>query len=93
MSSKISLAIVVLIIGVLQAPLTFAEVTPKDIFKQCQANANDEMIPPDQMQQYLRQCMEDAGIEAVIVNDTMKEMMPAPGNTDESQPAAGGDRT
>jgi esterase/lipase len=93
MNSKIRCAIVAAVVGALLAPLAFAEVTPKDIFKQCQANANEEMIPLGQLQQYLRQCMEDAGIDAAIVDDTMKEMMPAPDNTEENQPAAGESRT
>ena len=93
MNSKIKFAITAIIAGVLVTPLAFAEVTPKEIYKQCQSNASEEMIPLGQMQQYLRQCMEDAGIEAADVDSTIQEMMPAPENTDENKPAASEDQS
>ena len=93
MNSKIKLVITSVIAGVLVAPVAFAEATPKEIYNQCQSNAGDEMIPLGETQKYIRKCMEDAGIEAADVDSTMQEMMPAPGNTDDSTPAVEEDRT
>ena len=93
MNSKIKLAIAIIASGLVVGPVAFAEVTPKEIYKECQAKANEEMIPLGQMQQYLRQCMEDAGIEAADVDSTMQEMTPAPENTDDSVPADDESRT
>ena len=93
MNSKIKLVITSVIAGVLAAPVAFAEVTPKEIYKQCQSNASDEMIPLGETQQYIRKCMEDAGIEAADVDSTMQEMIPAPENTDGNKPATSEDQS
>lgn len=90
MNSKVRLIVVVMLAGVVSAQFAYAEVTPKDIFKQCQSNAKEDLIPLGHLEQYLHQCMEDAGVESADVDSTMQEMMPAPQNSDDSQPASDG---
>lgn len=81
-----------MVAGLLSSSFAFAESSPKEIYNQCQSKANEEVIPLEQLQQYMRQCMEEAGIDAADVDSTMQEMMPAPGN-DESTPSDDENRT
>ena len=92
MNYKAKLITVYMVAGLLASPFVFAESSPKEIFNQCKSKANEEVIPLEQMQQYLRQCMEEAGIDAADVDNTLQEMMPAPGN-DESTPSDDESRT
>lgn len=93
MNYKVKLILISMLASIVVSPFAFAESTPKEIYNQCKGKANEDMVPLEQMQQYMRQCMEDAGIDAADVDSTMQEMMPAPGNSDDGTPADDESRT
>ena len=87
MNSKLKIMAASIIAGLFVTPIVMAEVTPVDILKQCQSNAKEELVPVEEVQGYLRQCMEDAGIESADVENAIQELMPTPDNSDDAKPS------
>ncbi len=87
MNSMIKVIAAAIITGFCVTPVVMAEVTPVDVLKQCQKDAKESLVSIDEMQGFLRQCMEDAGIESADVDGAMQELMPTPDNSDDAKPA------
>lgn len=65
--------ITVAVCSILVIPVVFAAASPKEVYDNCKKEAASNEISTEDMQGYLRQCMEDAGIEAAEVDKTLKQ--------------------
>lgn len=69
-----------LVAGMIGAQVVVAESTPAQIMAQCKKDAQADGIAPEDMQGYIRSCLDDNGIEAADADALMNESTPE--NTD-----------
>lgn len=64
--------------GFLITPVVMAETSsPAEVLAACKKEAKDNEIADEDLQNYLRGCMEDSGIDAADVDNTLRDTTPA----------------
>ncbi|MGD8567272.1 MAG: hypothetical protein PVJ39_04255 [Gammaproteobacteria bacterium] len=65
--------------GFLITPMAMAEASsPAEIMAACKKEAKDNEIADEDLQNYVRGCMEDSGIDAADVDNLLQQTTPAP---------------
>lgn len=53
--------------------------TPAEVYNQCKKEAVGEEVASSEMEGYIRQCMEDRGIDSADIDAVFQEMAPKSG--------------
>ena len=76
MSYKVNLLATIIIAGVIAIPAAFAVTSPQQAYQNCKNEAEAEEVESANMQNYIRGCMKENGVDAAGIDGVMKEMNP-----------------
>lgn len=78
-----------LVAGIIGAQVVVAEATPAQVLAQCKKDAQADGIAAEDMQGYVRACLEDHGIEAADAESTVDDATPEKTDGDAVSPDQG----
>ena len=87
MNYKVNLLAALIVASVVGIPTVFAASSPAEVYEQCKKEAEAGEVAPADMQNYLRGCMEENGIEAADVDGLLQDVVPNTEDGEQQKPA------
>jgi len=81
MSYKVNLLAAAIVAGIVAMPMAFAA-SPSEVFVQCKKEAETEEVDAKDVQNYIRGCMKENGVESADIDGVLQGSSPKGENSD-----------